>query len=97
MHFATLPRNLTCAMYVSKSSSSRNFEKFPFNKEVSLFLTRVASLQYTFCNATKYELLTKFLEGAFKFTENFQEVISNGVPYQKFTELQTAAFSLASF
>ena len=63
----------------------------------SSLLTRVASLPYSFCNATKYELLTKFLEGAFKFTENFQEVISNGVPYQKFTDLQTAAFSLVCF
>ena len=63
----------------------------------SSLLTRVASLQYSFCNATKYELLTKFLEGAFKFTENFQDVISNGVPYQKFTDLKTAAFSLACF
>ena len=58
----------------------------------SFLLTRVASLQYTFCNGAKYKLLTKFLEAAFKFTENFQEVISDGVPYQKFTDLQTAAF-----
>ena len=58
-------------------------------------LTR--GLQYTFCNATKYELPTKFLERTFKFTENFQEVISNGVPYHKFTDLQTAAFSFVCF
>ena len=63
----------------------------------SSLLTGVASLQYTFCDATKYELLTKFLEGALKFTENFQEAIFNEVPYQKFTDLQTAAFSLARF
>ena len=63
----------------------------------SSLLTRVASLQYIFCSATKHELLIKFLEGAFKFTENFQEVNSNGVPYQRFTDLQTAAFSLACF
>ena len=56
----------------------------------SPLLPRVAGLQYTLCNATKNELLTKFHEGSFKFTENFQEVISNGVPYQKFTDLQTA-------
>ena len=60
-------------------------------------LPRVAGLQYTFCNATKSELLTKFLEGPFKLTENFQEVIFNGVPFQKFTDLQTAAFSLGCF
>ena len=63
----------------------------------SPLLPRVAGLQYTFCNATKNELVTKFLEGAFKHTENFQEVIPSGVPYQKFTDLQTAAFSLACF
>ena len=59
--------------------------------------TRVAGLQYTFCNATKCELQTKFFEGAFKFTENFQEVNSNRVPYQKFTDLQTAAFKPCIF
>ena len=89
MRFVTLPRNLTCARYVPKSSSSRNFEK--------PLLTRLAGLQYTFCNGTKYELLIKFLEDAFEYTENFQEIISNGVPYQKFTDLQTVAFSLACF
>ena len=66
-------------------------------RKVALLETRVAGLQYTFCNATKYELLTKFLEGAFKFTENYQDVISNGIPYQKFIDLQTAAFSPACF
>ena len=34
----------------------------------------VAGSQYTVCNATKNELLTKFFECALKFTENFQEV-----------------------
>ena len=63
----------------------------------SPLLPTVAGLQYTFCNATNYEILTEFLEGAFKPTDNFQEVISNGVPYQKCTDLQTAAFSLACF
>ena len=63
----------------------------------SPLLPRVAGLEYTFCNTTKNELLTKFHEGAFKLKENFQEVISNGVPYQKFTDLQTPAFSLACF
>ena len=60
-------------------------------------LQRVAGVQYTFCNATKNELLTKFHGGTFKLTENFHEAISNGVPYQKFTDLQTAAFSFACF
>ena len=32
-----------------------------------------------------------------KLTENFQEVIFNWVPYQKFTNLQNAALSLACF
>ena len=43
--------------------------------------------------ASKSELLTECLKGALKPTENFQEVISNEVPYQKFTNLQNAAFS----
>ena len=55
----------------------KNFEKSLFKKEElilkSLFLTRVARLQYSFCNTTKNGLLTKFLEGAFKLTENFLE------------------------
>ena len=85
--FPALSRNLTGAWYVPKSSFSRNFEESPFNG--------VAGLQNTFCNATKNELLTKFIKGALKFPENFQEVISNEVPYQKFTDLQTADFSLA--
>ena len=63
----------------------------------SPLLPRVADLQYTFCNAAKNELLTKFHEGAFKVKENFQEVICNGVPYQKFTDLQAATFTLACF
>ena len=36
----------------------------------------VAGLQYTVCNATRNELLTKFLKGVLKLIENFQEVIS---------------------
>ena len=48
-------------------------------------------------NASKNEFLTKFLKVGLKPTENFQEVIPDGVPYQKFTNLQKAAFSLASF
>ena len=59
-------------------------------------LTRVVGLQYTFCDATINELLTKFPEGAFK-TKDFQKVISNGVPCQKFTDLQTTALALRVF
>ena len=47
----------------------------------SVLLTAVAGLQLTVYNATKNELLTKFVEGALKLTENFQEMISNGVPF----------------
>ena len=54
-------------------------------------LTGVAGLQYSVCNATDNELLTKFLKYALKHTENSQEIISTEVPYQKFTDLQTAA------
>ena len=43
----------------------------------SHLLTGVAGLQSIACNACKNELLTKFLKDALKFTENFQEVISN--------------------
>ena len=48
-------------------------------------------------NASKNKLLTKFLKLGLKLTEIFLEVISDGVPYQKFTNLQNAALSLACF
>ena len=35
--------------------------------------------------------VSKFLKFALKLTEHFQEVISTEAPYQKFTDLQTAA------
>ena len=63
----------------------------------SPLLTGVAGLQHTICKATKNELLTKFLKCALKLTENFQEVISNGVPYQKFTDLKTAVSDMRVF
>ena len=84
----TLSRNLTGAWYVPKSNSSRNFEKSPFNR---------------ICRLTVYSLqrcqkhLTKFLKDVLKLTENFQEVVSNMVSYQKYTKIQAAAFSLACF
>ena len=53
--------------------------------------TGVAVLQYSVCNATKNELLTKFLKRALKITENVLEVISTEVPYGNFTDLQTIA------
>ena len=72
-----------------KGSSPRHFEKSPFNKSSRLTIESL--------NATKNELLVIFLKGALKFTENFQEVISIGFPYPKFTNLQTAAVNLACF
>ena len=44
----------------------------------SHYLTGVAVLPSTVCNDSKNELLAEFLKGALKFTENFQEVISDG-------------------
>ena len=58
----------------------------------SPLLPRVAGLHYTFCNVTKNELLTKFLEGAFKLTEKFQEVIST----LKSINLQTSKLQLSA-
>ena len=49
----------------------------------SPLLTGVAGLQYKICKATK--------------NGKFQEVIPNGVPYHKLTDLETARFSLACF
>ena len=37
---------------------------------------RVAGLQYTVYNATRHELLTKFLKDILKLIENFEEVVS---------------------
>ena len=60
----------------------------------SPFLTGVAGLQHSVCNATKNKLLTKFLKCALKLTENFQEVTSTEGPHQKFTDMQTAALRI---
>ena len=73
---------------VLKSSTSINFENSPFG--------RAACLQYTVCSATKNKFL-QFLKVLRKIEENIQKVISNGVPFQKLTDLQTAAFNLACF
>ena len=63
----------------------------------SPLLAGVARLQYTVYSATKNKILTKFLKTASKIPENIQEMISNGVHYQKFTDLQTTAFILVYF
>ena len=63
----------------------------------SPLLIGVAGSQYTNGKATKSEFLTKFLKSAVNLTENFQEKISNGVRFQKFTDVQTAGFSLVCF
>ena len=42
----------------------------------SPLLTAVAGLQSAVYNATKNELLTKYVKGALKLTQNFQEIIS---------------------
>ena len=47
---------------------------------ISPLLRGVAGLQYTVRNATKSELLTKFLKCALKLTENFKEVLPTEVP-----------------
>ena len=78
------------------------FRKVAFLEDLkSPFLTGVQAYRKEFelhgLNASKNELLTKFLKVGLKLTENFQEVISDGVPYHKFTNLQNTAFSLACF
>ena len=55
-------------------------------------LTGVAGLQYSVYNATENELLTKFLKYVLKLIENFQEIISTEVPYQKFTNCRLTCF-----
>ena len=84
---------------VEKFNSCMVFsEKWPL-LEISRgpILTGVAGLQYTVFSAIKGELPTKFLKGALNLKGNFQEVVSNGIPYQKLTDLQTAAFSITCF
>ena len=59
----------------------------------SPLLTGVAGLQYSVCNATKNELLTKFLKCLLKLTENFQQVISTAKgPYQELKRPATYRF-----
>ena len=47
----------------------------------------VAGFQYTICNATRNELLTIFLKGVLKLTENFQEVVSKRFLIRNIMEL----------
>ena len=54
----------------------------------SPILTGVAGLQNTISKFSK-RALTKFLKDALKLTENYQEIISNGVPNR---DLQTYKF-----
>ena len=54
----------------------------------SLLLTDFPGLQYILCNATKKEVVTKFLKGALKHTQNFQEVI--------YSDLQTCKLQLSA-
>ena len=63
----------------------------------SPLLMLFAGLQYIVCNAARNYHFIKFLKGVLKLTENFKEVISNMVPYQKYTDIQAAAFSLVCF
>ena len=60
-----------------------NFAEISLEMSKSLLLTAVAGLQSTAYNATKNELLTKFVKGALKLTENVLEMISNGVSFCK--------------
>ena len=71
-------------MRVIWNSCTENNGKYPeIYLEISRSppLTAVAALQSTVYNATKNEFLTKFSKSALKLTQNFQETISNGVPF----------------
>ena len=58
----------TCTGSVLKSSSSRNFEKYPFNRSCTFTVSQ---------SGFQFELLTKFLKGALILTDNFLKMISN--------------------
>ena len=68
---------------------------FSKTKESSQFFNSVGkfSLQNTIPKFSK-RTYTKFLKGVLKLTENSQEIICNGVPYQEFTDLQVLALGL---
>ena len=56
-----------------------------------------AGLQYTVCNATRNELLTKFLKECFETYRKFPGSGLRKGPYQIYLDLQIAAFNLACF
>ena len=56
-----------------------NFAEISLEISKSPLLTAVPGVQSMAYNATKNELLTKFVKGALKLTKHFQEMISNGV------------------
>ena len=62
----------------------------------SHLLTGVEGLPTTVCNASKKEILTKFLKDALKFPENFQKVISNCFQQFRSPAIQFCWNSLAS-
>ena len=57
----------------------------------------IVGLQSIDCNATKNLLLIKVLKGVLKISENFQQKVYSGVPFQKIAGLQTAVLNLAYF
>ena len=71
----------------SKSNSFKNWR--------SHALTGIAGLPSTISNASKNELLTKFLKGALEFTKSFQDVISMVSAIQEFNN--SVLFEFISF
>ena len=69
--FSTLHKLVRVHRYLPESISSRNFEKFPFNRNCRHKVCRVKS-------AIKNGLLTKFIK--FRILENFQEKFCKGIP-----------------
>ena len=86
--FATLSRTLTRAWYVPKSNYFRNFKTSPFNRICRLTVQNLQGIQ---------KHLTKFIKSVLRLRENFLELVSNMAPYQKYTYIQAAAFSLVCF
>ena len=57
----------------------------------------VVGLQSIDCNATKNLLLIKVLKGVFKISENSQQKVCGGVPFQNIAGLQSAVLNPAYF
>lgn len=66
-------------------------------REISKSFLLAEAAEYTVCKTAKNGLPTKYFKDALKLTENPPEEISNGVPYQRLADLQSAAFSTACF